>query len=223
MKSVLLVHGAWHGSWCWDLIVPRLEVLGINVATIDLPFNGFDNDVLAVSELIDSIEDDLIVLGHSYGGMVISEATQAKPNVKQLIYLSAILLKEGENVNGDEERTRPSKIRIEVDEDLNSIVKKDAIIPAFYEDVAIDIAGKYLGKLRNFPINSISTGRGEAWKEIETTYVVCGKDSAIDPERQREMAELADSILEWDCGHSPFFSNPDILCSLLFELAKNSC
>ena len=77
-----------------------LEVLGINVVTIDLPFNGFDNDVLAVSELIDSIEDDLIVLGHSYGGMVISEATQAKPNVKQLIYLSAILLKEGENVNG---------------------------------------------------------------------------------------------------------------------------
>ena len=223
MKSVLLVHGAWHGSWCWDLIVPRLEVLGINVVTIDLPFNGFDNDVLAVSELIDSIEDDLIVLGHSYGGMVISEATQAKANVKQLIYLSAILLKEGENVNGDEEKSRPSKIRIEVDEDLNSIVKKDAIIPAFYEDVAVDIAEKYLGKLRNFPINSISNGRGEAWKEIETTYVVCEKDSAIDPERQREMAELADSILEWDCGHSPFFSNPDILCSLLFESAKNSC
>ena len=65
MKSVLLVHGAWHGAWCWDLVVERLDNYGIEVAVLDLPFTGLDNDVIAVEEAIESIHGEIIVLGHS--------------------------------------------------------------------------------------------------------------------------------------------------------------
>ena len=164
-KTYVFVHGAGGGGWDWKLLDKLLTHRGHNVHRITLTGLGERAHLLSasinltthISDVTNTIVFDrlknIVLVGHSYGGMVISEATQAKPNVKQLIYLSAILLKEGENVNGDEERTRPSKIRIEVDEDLNSIVKKDAIIPAFYEDVAIDITEKYL--LKKMKIESI--------------------------------------------------------------------
>ncbi|HJM27885.1 MAG: alpha/beta hydrolase [Acidimicrobiales bacterium] len=220
MRTVLLVHGAWHGSWCWDLVVNRLESSGIEVATIDLPFTGLENDSVAVSEAIESIGGQIIVLGHSYGGMVISKAAEGKNEVSHLVYLCAILLNQGETMVGDTVTPHPSKIQINVDENLGSTVKKDAIIPAFYEDVPREIAEESITKLRSFPIGSVSSGVGEAWKEKETTYVICKNDSAIHPDRQREMSALADSVIEWDCAHSPFFSDPDLVCDLLVNLAN---
>jgi len=220
MKSVLLVHGAWHGAWCWDLVVERLDNYGIEVAVLDLPFTGLDNDVIAVEEAIESIQGEIIVLGHSYGGMVISKAAEGKKEVSHLVYLCAILLNEGEPMLGYSDTPHPSKIEIEVDENLLSFVKPEAIIPAFYEDVPLHIAEQAIGKLRNFPITSVSLGIGEAWKETKSTYVVCRNDSAIHPDRQREMADLATSVIEWNCGHSPFFSDPDLVFELLSEVAK---
>jgi len=220
MKSVLLVHGAWHGSWCWDLVVERLENSDIEVAVLDLPFTGLENDVLATEEAIRSIGGEVIVLGHSYGGMVISKAAENKSEVRHLVYLCAILLNEGEPMMGYSETPHPSKIQIEVDENLLSIVKPEAIIPAFYEDVPSYIAEQSISKLRSFPITSVSVGTGEAWRETETTYVVCKNDSAIHPERQREMSDLANAVIEWDCAHSPFFSDPQLVCDLLLNLAK---
>ena len=83
-----------------------------------------------------------------------------------------------------------------------------------------EIAEESITKLRSFPIGSVSSGVGEAWKEKETTYVICKNDSAIHPDRQREMSALADSVIEWDCAHSPFFSDPDLVCDLLVNLAN---
>ena len=220
MKSVLLVHGAWHGAWCWNLVAERLHNFGIEVTALDLPFTGLDNDVLAVEEAIESINGEIIVLGHSYGGMVISKAVEGKNEVSHLVYLCAILLNEGEPMLGYSDTPHPSKIEIEVDENLLSFVKPEAIIPAFYEDVPPHIAEQAISKLRNFPITSVSAGIGEAWKETKSTYVVCRNDSAIHPDRQREMSDLASSVVEWDCAHSPFFSDPDLVFELLSELVK---
>ena len=217
MKSILLVHGAWHGAWCWNLVEKELKNKGVDVRSLDLPFTGVKDDIASVSNALKDIDNEVILLGHSYGGIVISSAAEAKENVDQLIYLSAILLEPGESMQLD-----GSKIQIDVDENLISEVKKSSAIPAFYGDVDPKLAKASMELLRPFPIVSGSQGIGEAWREKYSTYIVCQEDKAIPPELQYVMAKKADRIIEWQCGHSPFLSKPKLVIELLLNLASST-
>ncbi|MBT96245.1 MAG: hypothetical protein CL431_09800 [Acidimicrobiaceae bacterium] len=217
MKSVMLVHGAWHGSWCWEMVERGLNDIGIETCSVNLPFTGVEDDVAAVEKAIMKTEKKVILVGHSYGGIVISKAAEAKQKVDHLVYLSAILLESGESMQLDD-----SKIKIEIDENLLSVVKPEAIISAFYEDVDPSLVASSIKLLRPFPISAGSTGLGEAWREKPSTYIVCRNDNAVPPSKQFSMARKASRIVEWDCAHSPFFSNPELLITLLSELALAS-
>ena len=216
MKSIMLIHGAWHGSWCWDFVEKGLINEGVETHSINLPFTGVEDDIASVSNAIDEIDNQVILLGHSYGGIVISGAAEAKRNVDQLIYLSAILLKAGESMQLD-----GSKIQIDVDENLISSVKKSAAIQAFYADVDPNLAEASIELLRPFPIVAGSKGIGEAWREKHSTYIICREDEAIPPELQYDMARKADRIIEWECGHSPFLSKPKLMIDFLLDLASS--
>ena len=135
MKSVLLVHGAWHGSWCWEIVQNGLIENGVDTHSVNLPFTGVEDDISAVREAIASIDNEIILVGHSYGGIVISKAAEDTEKITQLIYLCAILLEPGETMQLD-----GSKIEIDVDDALLSVVKPQAIIPAFYADVDSDLS-----------------------------------------------------------------------------------
>ena len=217
MKSILLVHGAWHGAWCWNLVERELKNKGVDVRSLNLPFTGVNDDIASVSNALKDIDNQVILLGHSYGGIVISSAAEAKENVDQLIYLSAILLEPGESMHLD-----GSKIQIDVDANLISEVKKSSAIPAFYGDVDPKLAKTSIELLRPFPIVSGSQGIGEAWREKHSTYIVCQEDKAIPPELQYVMAKKADRIIEWECGHSPFLSKPELVIDLLLNLASST-
>jgi pimeloyl-ACP methyl ester carboxylesterase len=219
MQSVILVHGAWHGAWCWDQVCQLLSDAGIPTLTVDLPFTGYEDDVQAVEDVLDRSGTSTILLGHSYGGKVISKAAEGKENVTNLVYLCALLLREGEKLD---EEYHPSSIKIEVAKDLSCIVKPDAVLPAFYADVDEKIAKEAAGRLRPLPVTSFDAGVGEAWRNIPTTYVICNRDAAIHPDRQRQMAELAGHTIEWRCGHSPFLSKPRLVADLLSTLATEN-
>ena len=115
-----------------------------------------------------------------------------------------------------------SKIQIDVDENLISEVKKSSAIPAFYADVDPNLAEASIELLRPFPIVAGSKGVGEAWREKHSTYIVCREDEAIPPELQYAMAKKADKIIEWECGHSPFLSKPDLVIDFLLDLASST-
>ena len=217
MKSIMLIHGAWHGSWCWDFVEKGLMSKGVDTHSLNLPFTGVNDDIASVSSAIDSIDNQVILLGHSYGGIVISGAAEAKQNVDQLIYLSAILLEDGESM-----QLNGSKIQIEVGENLISEVKKSSAIPAFYADVDPNLAEASIELLRPFPIAAGSKGIGEAWREKNSTYIVCRKDEAIPPKLQYVMANRADKVIEWECGHSPFLSKPALVIDFLLDLASST-
>ena len=217
MKSIMLVHGAWHGSWCWDFVEKGLMEKGTDTHSLNLPFTGVNDDIASVSSAIDNIDNQVILLGHSYGGIVISGAAEAKQNVDQLIYLSAILLEDGESMQLD-----GSKIQIDVDENLISEVKRSSAIPAFYADVDPNLAEASIELLRPFPIVAGSKGVGEAWREKHSSYIVCQEDEAIPPELQYAMAKKADKVIEWECGHSPFLSKPALIIDFLLDLASST-
>ena len=81
-STVVLVHGAWHGPWCWERVVPLLEHAGLSVKTVDLPSVDADpdpaadlaRDAAAVRAVLDETDGSILLVGHSYGGMVITEA-----------------------------------------------------------------------------------------------------------------------------------------------------
>src|SRR5689334_12110464 len=104
--TVVLVHGAFHGAWCWSKVVPLLEEAGIPVVAVDLPGHGDSPgppgdlyDAAAhVRAALDGIAGLKVVCGHSYGGAVITEATADRADVTQLVYLAALMPDVGETV-----------------------------------------------------------------------------------------------------------------------------
>ena len=215
LKTLILVHGAWHGHWCWKEVQNLLSEMGVSSLAVELPFTSFEDDVKEVESTISKVDGPIVLVGHSYGGKVISKAAQGTNTITDLIYLCAFLLRENEPFAGEGQEPHPSLIKLEIAEDMSCTVRSEAITPAFYEGVEEAMAKEATSKLRPLPVSSFGPGEGEAWRSIQTTYVVCNEDAAIHPERQRQMADLADLTVEWDCAHSPFFSNPKLVADFL--------
>ena len=95
MGKVVLVHGAWHGAWCWDGVLAELQERGIDAEAIELPLTSHRDNVEVAAAAIVAAGPDAVVCGHSYGGCVISSAANSG-NVARLVYLCALMLDEGE-------------------------------------------------------------------------------------------------------------------------------
>jgi pimeloyl-ACP methyl ester carboxylesterase len=101
MSEVVLVHGAWHGAWCWAQVVDEFDALGVPNRAVELPLTGLVDDAAAVRDAIDAAIEragsGVVVVGHSYGGIVISQAAAGVDGVGRLVYLAAFMLDEGED------------------------------------------------------------------------------------------------------------------------------
>ena len=236
--TVVLIHGAWHGAWCWDRVVALLETANIPTVAVDLPGHGASTEPLGdlythtayVRDLLDGIDGPIVLCGHSYGGAVISEAAAGVDTVHHLVYLCAIVPDVGELLGtampdadtaarGGPELTAA----MQVHDDGTMTLDIDTALPAFYADCAEDditFARKQLGAH-----SAASFGqplRAAAWHDIPSTYVVCTEDRAIDPAFQRALATRTTTSVEWPTSHSPFFSRPDLVADLLAGLARGA-
>jgi len=97
IRNVLLVHGAWHGAWCWVALQQALDEIGISSHAIDLPGHGISplplgdlhGDAAAVVEALNTLPPDTLLVGHSYGGAVISQAAFHSDRIAHLMYIAA--------------------------------------------------------------------------------------------------------------------------------------
>ena len=114
MTTFVLVHGAWHGAWCWDKLVPELEQLGHRAVTLDLPGAGDDTTpipdislasyVQRVVDTLDAQDKNVVLVGHSAGGVPITAAAETRPEkIRTLVYLTAFLPKSGQVLSELEE------------------------------------------------------------------------------------------------------------------------
>jgi pimeloyl-ACP methyl ester carboxylesterase len=221
--SVVLVHGAWHGAWAWDGVVAELARRGVVADAVELPFTGFADDVATVAAAIDRAGPGAVVCGHSYGGFVISAAARGRP-VSQLVYLCAFMVDE------DEAAfplwfSRPVPLHgATVDEGGRSIVDPSKAAECFYGDADEDVVASIIPRLRSVP--GAGSGkvdqRAPAWREVESTYVVCTRDRAIHPDVQRVMSRHATHVVEMDADHSPFVTQPAAVASLLIACGEPS-
>jgi pimeloyl-ACP methyl ester carboxylesterase len=227
MTTVVLVHGAFHGSWCWDPVRALLDERGIASVAPELPLRGTDVDAATVRDTLDTLEGPVVLCGHSYGGMVISRAASGRDDVDRLVYLCALQLA------GDDEMTtnmRPTLLMQHLvhGDDGSLSVDAEHAAACFYHDVDVDAADAAVAQLRPMPLGvGVDAEPGEeigppAWTHTHSTYVVCTDDRAIHPDTQREMARHAADVVEWDTSHSPMLSQPELVADLLASLAEEA-
>jgi pimeloyl-ACP methyl ester carboxylesterase len=236
--TVVLIHGAWHGAWCWDRVVPLLEGANVSTVAVDLPGHGASTEPLGdlythtafVHDLLEQIDGPIVLCGHSYGGAVITEAAAGVDAVRHLVYLCALVPEVGEALGTVMADTvTPLRGRSElgtamqVNDDGTMTLDVEASVPVFYADCSdgdVDAAREQLG-----PHSAAGFGqplRAAAWHDVPSTYVVCTEDRAISPELQRALTTRTTTSIEWSTSHSPFFSRPDLVAELLIRLARES-
>lgn len=225
MATVVLVHGAWHGSWCWERVVPLLERRGVKTRTVDLPSVGarpgagtdLSADAAAVERVIAAVSGPVVLCGHSYGGMVISRV-EAK-NLTRLVYVCAFMPAEGESLLSiGDGKPAPWIQMLDGGLVLPDPARADSV---FYTDC--DEATRRWAKSHLRPQSAatmIEPVPRPAWRDTPSTYVVCLNDQALFADIQRNVfVPRATEAVELQADHSPFLSQPDRLAALLIERA----
>jgi len=236
MATYVLIHGAWHGSWCWDKVVHLLKGKGHKVEAPDLPGHGKDPTPIQnvslqayvdrVCKVLDAQSEPVILVGHSMGGIVISQAAEYRPErIKTLIYLTAFLLQNGEFLlqiaQGDTEGlVLPNLIMAE--DQSHATVKEEALKEAFYGDCSdedVARAKSLLVPQAAAPFATPISITEKNFGRIPRIYIECLRDKAISPSIQKKMytALPCRRVITMDTSHSPFFSAPETLATHLIS------
>jgi len=225
VRTIVLVHGAWHGPWCWSPVLARLDDHGIPAVPVELGLQDLHRDADAVTTAIDEIGGPVVLVGHSYGGAVVTEAG-VHPMVERLVFLCAFTLAEDETVLGvtlDHEAQTPLSGSMVLHPDGTSTIDPDTAAHVFYGHCDPLDAAWATALLRPHTGSTLTQpSKAVAWREKPTTYVVCGDDRTVAPSLQRELAARIPgaAVLEWaDADHSPFLSRPGEVADLLAGLA----
>jgi pimeloyl-ACP methyl ester carboxylesterase len=239
--TVVLVHGAWHGAWCFEPVLPLVRDAGIDAVAVDLPGHGDDpaplgdlhGDAARVREVLDGVDGGVVLLGHSYGGAVITEAG-VHPAVQHLVYLCALALDAGETcgsaaaelaaATGLSHEGRPNLgDAIVMRDDGTSTLEPEGAAACLYNDCDAATVEWASSRLGPHPMAALAQEPAAvAWRERPSTYVVCADDLAIHPGLQRLMAPRCTESVEWPTSHSPFLSRPELVAALVTGLAQRT-
>jgi len=220
MGHVVLVHGAWHGAWCWDAVLDELGHQGVTATAVELPFTGFADDVAEVRSAIGLEGSGVVVCAHSYGGVVASEAVMGLANVSHLVYISALVITAEPTLIFDS--TVPLMGAI-ISEGPQISFNPSYAHDIFYGDSSEEAAAAAASRLRPMvmhPEAFMATERDQP--DIPSTYVVCTKDRAISPDGQFAMANASQTVIEWPTDHSPFLTRPGDVADLLASVTSQA-
>ena len=231
MTTFALVHGGYHGAWCWEQLTPLLQQAGHGVVTMDLPLEDstatFDSYADIVSAALDDYDDDVVLVGHSYAGNTIPLVAARRP-LRHLVFLCAMIPDVGrslaEQLTDDPEMLNPvfEKGLSALDDQLCQRWTDLAIArDVFYYDCDEQTARAALDRLRPQSINPAMCPFSLAeHPPVPTTYVVCSGDRMLRPEwsLQAVRDRLDAELIELPGGHSPMLSAPQVLADLLLKL-----
>ncbi|WP_051856501.1 alpha/beta fold hydrolase [Streptomyces sp. NRRL S-1868] len=224
--SFLLVPGAWHRAACWDPLRDALDARGRRSRTVELPSAGpqstptagMYDDAEAIAAQLRRMEGPVIVVGHSYGGIPVTQAAADHPHVVHLVYLAAYMTQEGESLLSVHGKPTPEP----EDEDLTGTSPTVFADPrtSLYSDLTDDQAEHAIGRLTEQSRRSFQQPvTHAAWRTVPSTYVLCERDQALPPQLQKKMSAHATHVEHLPTGHCPFLSTPPRLATLLTDIA----
>lgn len=237
-KPILLVHGAFHGAWCWRPVVAALAARGRRGIAIDLPGAGedpadpatttFDDYTNCIINAASAIGEPVVLAGHSLGGMSITLAAEQAPGLfASMVYIAAF-------VPGHQQSAAELTSAQDVRSELEVVASADGRLfnapaaemarAAFYHDCPEPLVTGALPRLRpiaiSFIVSPVQLPEYRA-RTLPRHYIECTQDRAIPIAAQRQMvsAHLPITIHSLESGHSPFLSMPEKLADILAEIA----
>ncbi len=240
MATFVMIHGAWHGGWCFDLLKPLLEADGHRMIAPDLPgMGGSDSELAAVTlagwgdfvaDLCRKASDPVILCGHSRGGIVISEAAERAPDsVAALVYICAMMLPSGMSRASWRQVSEPNPgfaaIQMPHPSGHARLVDQSIAAPIFAQLSPPDLVAAALSRLVAEPDGpreeklSLSAQR---YGSVPRHYVECLHDKTISigDQRHMQMLQPCTSVVSIDTDHSPYLSTPQALADALLDIAR---
>lgn len=242
MARFVLVHGAFCGAWIWERVMQGLRATGHSVEAFDLPGLGDDRTPVSgctldacadrLCEVLAVHSEPAIVVGHSMGGVIVTQATARCPErVAALVYVAAFMPKDGQSLldltrlpqaAGDQVQ---ANIVLEGDPPV-AVIPAAASRPALYACCGEDVAAWAIARQRPQPVAPFATAVSippGALDGIKRYYVMCTRDQAVRPALQRRMIaeNPCSDVVELDTDHSPQLSMPDELAQALVRFATH--
>jgi pimeloyl-ACP methyl ester carboxylesterase len=224
VKNVVLVHGAWADGSSWSKIIPLLAAKGLHAVAAQNPLSSIADDVKSTNRLIDAQDGPVVLVGHSYGGAVISEAG-ANPKVVGLVYVAAFAPDAGESCGGLASKFPPTPLFPEVKqiEDGYLMLSEKAVMESFAQDLTIEerklvfaVQGPTQGAILGTPLSKA------AWHDKPSWFVVAANDRAIAPEQEAFTAErMKAKVLKLATSHLPMLAEPQKVADFIVEAASS--
>ena len=222
--SIVLVHGAFADASGWSHVIPLLEKEGYTVTAVQNPLTSFETDVETTKRMVAAQTVPVVLVGHSYGGAVITAASVGATNIKSLVYIAAFGPDSGEALGPLLEKY-PSLIGTSLVPDAAGYLYIDRA--KFNEAFANDVnpTEQRVMAATQKPINSVIFGQvfgAPGWKNIPSWYLVATQDNAINPEMQRMFANrMKAKTNEVESSHVPFISKPEAVAKVIMEAANS--
>lgn len=222
VKNIVLVHGAWADGSSWSKVVPILEVKGFHVACVQNPLTSLADDVAATNRTIDAQDGPVLLVGHSYGGAVITEAGN-NPKVVGLVYIAAFAPDAGESAGSLAKPYGPTPGVGEIRpiEDGFLVLTPKGVLEDFAPD--LPLAEKTLLIATQGPTRGAALGATittAAWRAKPSWFVVASNDRMISPEQERATAKRMNAkTLTLATSHVAMLAKPKEVSDFIAEAA----
>src|SRR5271156_1486353 len=222
VKTVLLIHGAWADGSSWSKVIPLLEAKGLRVVAVQIPLTSFTDDISATQRAIALEDGPVLLVGHSYGGAVITEAGN-DPKVAGLVFVSAVAPDKGESAFGLITSV-PTPIGSELRPDKSGFLK---LTPkGIAEDFAQDLSAQEIAVLTATQIpTSVAAMKGEitipAWKSKPSWYIIATHDRAISPDLEAAQAKrIGATTTSVPSSHVVMLAQPSKVADVISDAAS---
>jgi pimeloyl-ACP methyl ester carboxylesterase len=219
LPNIVLVHGAWADGSCWSDVIAELQARGYTVTAPQFPETSLADDVARLRQVLSVQNGPTIVVGHSYGGQIMTALGEETSNVVGLVYVAAFGLDQGETIGAllQAGPPTPALAHLKIDSRGFAWLPEEDYVSHFAGDIDPVKAKVMYAVQQALSLSTLEDVMGvPAWKALPTWYLVAAEDQAIPPDAERAFAKrMGATSVEIESNHCAMVSHPDEVVSLI--------
>jgi pimeloyl-ACP methyl ester carboxylesterase len=222
--NIVLVHGAWADGSCWSDVIERLQAHGFRVRAPQFPLSSLSDDVARLRQVLEFQDGPAILVGHSYGGQIVTALGPDTPNIVGVVYIAAFALDQGESLGGllSQGPVTPALAHLFTDARGFGWLSEDDFVNHFAGDVEPVRAQVMYAVQQPIASSAFTDVMGvPSWKSLPSWYLVAQNDEAIPPDAERRFAaRMGATTVEVPSSHVAMVSHPQEVTDLIEQAAE---